>query len=157
MKVLAPEWSCSGSSKAVWDLILRLDYGPSPLDGRLELKTSFLGKTKQSCEFSDFGSSFNIAESTVTKQVYHDNIVKKVPVGTCQVSCTIGMIEVLMSDNHFSSEEHKAKTKSEDMSAYLERIQCECTAEQIDTQLVHKKMYGCYLRDDQLFSLCLLS
>ena len=28
----------------VWDHIYRLDYGQSPLDGRLELKSGFLGK-----------------------------------------------------------------------------------------------------------------
>ena len=46
VKVVAPQWTCCGNPKAIWDLILRLDYGPSPLNGRFELKSSFLGKKR---------------------------------------------------------------------------------------------------------------
>ena len=45
-KVICPAWRCRGSKVAIWDVILRLDHGSSPLDARFELKTNFLGKTK---------------------------------------------------------------------------------------------------------------
>ena len=105
---MAPEWSCSGSAKAVWDLVLRLDYGSSPLDGRLQLKSSFLGKTKlggSATAGSELSPSFFSAMDGSTKQVYHRSVVKRVPVGTCQVSCTIGIIEVLPSESSFCKTE----------------------------------------------------
>ena len=95
--------------------------------------------------------------------VFHRNVVKKVPIGTSQVSCIIGMVDVLPLGSQFttrmdSSEEYKAKKdRSEDMSSYLERMQCQCSQEQVELQLVHKKMYACYLKDDALLSLCLLN
>ena len=48
VKIIAPNWSCCGNPKAIWDFILRLDYGPSPFNGRFELKSNFLGKVMRS-------------------------------------------------------------------------------------------------------------
>ena len=142
VKVLAPEWSCSGNQKAIWDLILRLDYGPSPLDGRFELKSSFLGKSRVQTSNNLANLTGTLLESSVfpsSKQVvFHRNVQKKVPIGTCQVSCTVGMVDILPFASNFtarldSSEERKAKKeRGEDMSTYLERMQCQCSQEQID-------------------------
>ena len=94
VKVVAPQWACCGNPKAIWDLILRLDYGPSPLNGRFELKSSFLGKKRT--------TNAILKRNETTKQVFHQSIIKKVPVGTCQTSCTLGLIEVLPQDGYFS-------------------------------------------------------
>ena len=76
VKIIAPKWACCGNNKAIWDLILRLDYGTSPLNGRFELKSGFLGKTRK-----DESDMMDIISTT--KQVFHRNIIKKVPIGTC--------------------------------------------------------------------------
>ena len=81
-KVICPSWRCRGSRTGIWDVILRLDHGPSPLDSRLELKTNFLGKTKN-------------AKGDCTRQVFYRPMLPKVDVGICQVSCVVGAIEIL--------------------------------------------------------------
>lgn len=156
--MIAPDWSCCGNPKATWDLILRLDYGTSPNDGRFELKSSFLGKTKLAQD-PDMIMPFMDNSERISKQVFHRNIIKKVPIGTCQMSCIVGLVEVLPSGNYFSKPDlgNSEKEKNEDASHYLERLQCQCIPEHIEAQLVHKKLYACYLKDDLHLSLCLLN
>ena len=118
---------------------MRLDYGPSPLDGRFELKSSFLGKSRVQNTNNLANISGTLLESCEypsSKQVvFHRNVQKKVPIGTCQVSCTIGMVDILPFGSNFTSrmdsnEEFKAKKeRGEDMSSYLERMQCQCSQE----------------------------
>lgn len=79
-KIIVPNWACCGNPKAIWDCILRLDYGPSPLNGKFELKTNFLGKTRTSS--SAMRSALATME-TSTRQVFFRNMIKRVPVGTC--------------------------------------------------------------------------
>ena len=81
-KVFTPAWRCRGSGSAVWDVVFRLDHGPSPLDSRLELKTNFLGKLK------DF-------KGNKSRQVFYRGVLPKVDIGISQLSSVVGVIEVL--------------------------------------------------------------
>ena len=75
---------------AIWDVILRLDHGLSPLDSRLELKTNFIGKTKN-------------AKGDCTRQVFYRSMLPKVEIGVCQVNCVVGAIEILPQATHLNS------------------------------------------------------
>ena len=81
-KVYSPGWRCRGSGSAIWDVVFRIDHGPSPVDSRLELKTNFLGKLKD-------------VKGNKSRQVFYRGVLPKVEIGISQLNNVVGFIEVL--------------------------------------------------------------
>ena len=148
--VVCPGWRCRGSSSAIWDVVLRLDHGASPLDSRLELKTSFLGKTKDS-------------KGDPTRQVFYRSMLPRAEVGICQVSCVVGAIDMLPQAREIKAGEEQAEQEkaaaervhNSSSTHLLERQECTCSEQEKLSMTMHAQLYGCFLKDDVYLSLCL--